>query len=201
MRHNPLSMLFRVVEFALLAVGAGCLGFYGGTELGIHRLRGEAMAAVNQMLVARDAPALALPSTSPDYTRVNSRLDIPRLHLSAPVISGDAGDSALDFAVEYLPMTPPPWLPGNSALAAHRDGLFRPLADIRTGDKIWLATAHGNFEYRVLRTVIVTPSDVWVLRSIPHVNLTLITCYPFVYVGHAPQRFIVQAEKVDLPNP
>jgi sortase A len=64
------------------------------------------------------------------------------------------------------------------------------------GDDIWLATSHGDFDYRVRRRLVVNPGDVWVLDALPHVNLTLITCFPFVYVGHAPQRFIVQAEKI-----
>ena len=64
------------------------------------------------------------------------------------------------------------------------------------GDDIWLATPHGDFHYRVRRTLVVNPGDVWVLDALPHVHLTLITCFPFIYVGHAPQRFIVQAEKI-----
>jgi sortase A len=112
---------------------------------------------------------------------------------------GDA-DDVLEYAIGYLPDTPPPWRPGNSVLAAHRDGVFRPLQDIRIGDDIRLTTQHGDFLYRVRRTLIVDPGDVWVLDPIPRVSLTLITCYPFVYVGHAPRRFIVQAEKLSSPR-
>jgi sortase A len=112
-----------------------------------------------------------------------------------------AGDDeeVLTSAIGYLRDTPPPWLPGNSALAAHRDRLFRPLERIRVGDDIWLATPYGDFEYRVRRTLVVEPTDLWVLDPLPAVGLTLITCFPFGYIGHAPHRFIVQAEKLWLP--
>ncbi len=99
----------------------------------------------------------------------------------------------------YLPDTPLPWQPGNSALAAHRDRLFRPLERIRVGDDIWLSTEHGDLQYEVSRTLIVNPNDVWVLNPSPDANLTLITCFPFSYVGHAPKRFIVQAKKIQTP--
>jgi sortase A len=114
--------------------------------------------------------------------------------MRAVVMEGD--ETVLQSAVEYLPDTPPPWQIGNGALAAHRDGIFRPLRGIRVGDDVLLATPRGDFHYRVRRTLIVNSGDVWVLDPLPHVNLTLITCFPFVYVGHAPQRFIVQAEKI-----
>ena len=67
---------------------------------------------------------------------------------------------------------------------------------IREGDAITLATTHGELRYRVLKTLIVDPKDIWVLKPLPNVSLTLITCYPFSFVGHAPHRFIVQAEKL-----
>jgi sortase A len=105
-------------------------------------------------------------------------------------------ENVLDASVGYLPDTPLPWTSGNSAFAAHRDRLFRPLKDIRTGDAIRLSTPHGELNYRVLKTMIVKPKDVWVLGPLPSVDLTLITCYPFYYVGSAPNRFVVQAEKV-----
>jgi sortase A len=79
--------------------------------------------------------------------------------------------------------------------AAHRDGLFRPLRSIRAGDEIALTTRHGSLQYRVRRTLVVGPRDVWVLGAVPHVDLTLVTCFPFSWVGRAPERFIVQAEK------
>ena len=178
----------RAIERTLLAVAIVCLSWYGWCTLDIRREQANAGAEVQRAL-GRGGDDIALPD------RVIGRLEIPRLRLSAPVKTGD-DDNVLDFSVGYLPDTPLPWMPGNSAFAAHRDRLFRPLEHIRTGDEIDLTTAHGRLRYRVLKAFVVNPRDVWVLDPIPRVNLTLITCFPFVYVGHAPHRFVVQAEKL-----
>jgi sortase A len=108
-------------------------------------------------------------------------------------------DEALSFAVAHLPETPAPWGRGNSVFTAHRDGLFRPLRGIRAGDEIALTTRHGSLRYRVRRTLVVGPHNVWVLGALPDVDLTLITCFPFAWVGHAPERFVVQAERMATP--
>ena len=122
-------------------------------------------------------------------------LEIPRLDVSVAVIQGD-DDAALRVAVGHLRDTPLPWEDGNSALAGHRDTFFRPLRDARVGDEIRLATRHGDFGYVVRRVSLVGPDAVWVLRRSEAVSLTLITCYPFDYVGPAPLRWVVQAERV-----
>jgi sortase A len=190
--------VLRALEFALLLTATICLSWYGWRMFEVDRGQSRAAAEIQDALRApssvnengRDiAPAI------PPIGGVIGQLEIPRLHLSAPVKSGENND-VLDFSVGYLPDTPLPWMPGNSAFAAHRDRLFRPLENIREGDEINLSTTHGNLRYRVLKTLIVNPNDVWVLDPIPKVSLTLITCYPFYYVGHAPRRFIVQAEKL-----
>lgn len=123
-------------------------------------------------------------------------LTIPRLGLSGVVVEGDS-DKVLDAAIGHLPDTPLPWHGGNSALAAHRDEIFRPLKDVKIGDVLKLETPHGTFEYRVRKTAIVMPQDVAVLDPGFIPVLTLISCYPFNYVGNAPKRFIVTAERVD----
>jgi LPXTG-site transpeptidase (sortase) family protein len=121
-------------------------------------------------------------------------LEIPRLKISSVVLSGE-NDAVLDVAIGHLTDTPVPWEPGNSAFAAHRDGLFRPLKGVRIGDEIRLRSAQGDFSYRVRETKIVNPDDLSVLAATPTQTLTLITCYPFNYVGSAPQRFVVHADK------
>jgi sortase A len=85
-------------------------------------------------------------------------------------------------------------------LAAHRDTIFRPLKGIRLGDVLRLKTPHGDFDYRVNETLIVKPEDVWVLDPTPRSTLTLISCWPFNYIGHAPERFIVRAERIPTVN-
>ena len=177
----------RVIERALLTAAIVCLSWYGWRMLEIHREQANATAKLQRTLGT--VGDIALPDG------LIGRLEIPRLRLSAPVKTGD-DDSVLDFSIGYLPDTPLPWTPGNSAFAAHRDRLFRPLEHIRNGDEIDLTTTHGRLRYRVLKAFVVSPREVWVLDPIPRVSLTLITCYPFVYVGHAPHRFVVQAEKL-----
>jgi sortase A len=123
------------------------------------------------------------------------KLEIARVGLSGVVVEGDRG-SVLDRAIGHLPETPLPWQRGNTVLAAHRDALFRPLKGIRSGDLLRLMTPYGDFEYRVRETLIVKPDDLWVLDTTLDSMLTLITCYPFVYIGHAPERFVVRADRI-----
>jgi len=122
-------------------------------------------------------------------------LEIVRIGLSGLVVEGD-DDAVLDRAIGHLPDTPLPWQTGNTALAAHRDALFRPLRDVRFGDVLRLTTPFGQYEYRVRETLIVKPEDVWVLDATAGSMLTLISCYPFAYIGHAPERFIVRADRI-----
>ena len=105
----------------------------------------------------------------------------------------------LRIAVGHLPDTPLPWEPGNSAVAAHRDGIFRPLENVRNGDRVIVRTSRGDFEYQVQNTQIVRPTDLSVLEPLGADALTLITCYPFSYIGSAPKRFIVHAIRTAGP--
>jgi sortase A len=121
-------------------------------------------------------------------------LEIPRLGLSSIVVEGDDA-TALLVGVGHLADTPLPWHDGNSVLAAHRDTFFRPLAGIRRNDVIRFSTADAEFEYVVTETMIVESTAVEVLDPTETAMLTLITCYPFDYIGPAPNRFIVRAER------
>ena len=187
----------RAVEYLLLTIALVCLSWFGWRMYSIDRAEVQLTEEIHKKL-GQDGRAGqdAIIPPGPPADGIIGEIEIPRLKLTAPVKTGD-DDSVLDFSVGYLPDTPLPWLAGNSAFAAHRDRLFKPLQNIREGDAIKLTTRHGDINYRVVKTMIVNPQDVWVLNAQPHVNLTLITCYPFTYVGHAPHRFIVQAEKLD----
>ncbi len=126
------------------------------------------------------------------------RVDIPRINLSAAIAEGD-DDKTLGKAVGHLPDTPMPWhRRGNVAFAAHRDGLFRKLEHVRIGDLVHVVTIRGEFQYRVTKTHIVEPNDLSVLKPTKTPTVTLITCYPFSFVGNAPRRFVVQAEMADV---
>ncbi len=99
-------------------------------------------------------------------------------------------------AAGHIPGTALPGQPGNVGIAGHRDRFFRPLRNIRRNDIITLTTLLGEYRYRVVSTKIVSPSDVGVLDPSVNEILTLVTCYPFYFVGSAPSRFIVRAERV-----
>lgn len=119
-------------------------------------------------------------------------LTIPRLGVSSLVVEG-AGERELRLGPGHMTGTSLPGEGGNIGIAGHRDSFFRPLRLIRRGDQIELSTTERAFHYHVVSTRIVSPEDVSVLRPNGTESLTLITCYPFHFVGAAPQRFIVRA--------
>jgi len=119
-------------------------------------------------------------------------LRIARLRLDVPVLPG-TDDVTLDRAVGHIDGTAAPDAGGNIGIAGHRDGFFRGLKDVTPGDLIELVTLRHTSVYRVEKTWIVDPADVSVLDPTPGPALTLVTCYPFYFVGSAPQRFIVRA--------
>jgi sortase A len=189
-------MLKDWVAWMLIAGGIILLG-----KVGLDAAR--AAAYQHQYRSALDNPSLPHASSNP--SRVPSAasigepigwLEIPRLRMSAAVVHGDT-DALLKTAIGHLPDTPLPWSEGNTALAGHRDTFFRPLRDVRPDDTVRLKTAYGEFQYRVRETFVVDPGEVWVLDPTPAAMLTLITCYPFDYIGNAPRRFIVRAERID----
>jgi LPXTG-site transpeptidase (sortase) family protein len=122
-----------------------------------------------------------------------ARIHAPTVKLSATVLEG-TDDATLNRAAGHIEDTPLPGQPGNAGIAGHRDRHFRPLRNVHAGDPIDVTTRAGVFHYRVSRTLIVGPEDVQVLDATPRPTLTLVTCYPFDFIGHAPKRFIVQAE-------
>ena len=139
------------------------------------------------------------PSDARKEARVNEvlgRLSVPRLGLSAMVREGDQ-ESTLTLALGHIPGTALPGEYGNVGVAGHRDRLFRGLRDIQANDEIRFDTLDGSYLYRVEKTEIVQPSDIGVLRAGGRRELTLVTCYPFYYVGSAPERFIVKARQVN----
>ena len=179
------SVLF---EWLLAGIGIGCLGFYAFETVEARRFQAE-----QAVEFARAARAYA--PVTVRAGRLLGMLDVPRLKLTAPVIEGD-DEATLKRAAGHLPDTALPWELGNTAIAGHRDGLFRPLKDIKVGDEIRFRSSRDEFRYRVTGTAIVEPDDVSVLQPRGAASLTLITCYPFYYVGNAPNRFIVRAERV-----
>ena len=119
-------------------------------------------------------------------------LRIPRLNLEVPVYDGTA-DAVLDLAAGRIEDTALPGTPGNVGIAAHRDGYFRVLKDIKEGDALVLDTPVATEQFRVQWIKITTPDDVSVIDPTPTPAVTLVGCYPFYHVGAAPKRFIVRA--------
>jgi len=123
------------------------------------------------------------------------RIEIPRLGVSVIVVEG-VDRLILRRSVGHIPGTALPGEAGNVGISGHRDTFFRPLRNIRRDDIITLTTLLGEYRYRVVFTKVVSPSDVGVLDPSGNEILTLVTCYPFYFVGGAPDRFIVRAERV-----
>jgi sortase A len=127
---------------------------------------------------------------------VIGEIQVPRLGLKAIVVQGDS-PANLKRAVGHLSKSALPGEWGNVALAGHRDTFFRTLRDIRLGDEIKFKTRERSFEYLVESIEVVAPTDIRVLESSTGHDLTLLTCFPFHYVGPAPNRFVVRAREVD----
>lgn len=182
---------------ALIVAGAAVLGVYWRNLRDAAQAQQRAKEWLKSASVRpatqgwAPAPAIAHPIHRGDPV---GELDIPRLHLSIIIFEGDDA-RILKLGGGHIPGTALPPLNGNIGIAAHRDTFFRPLRGIHQNDEITLRTPAGTFQYRVTQTEIVPPSNMHVLAPAPGRDLTLVTCYPFHYVGNAPQRFIVHARK------
>ncbi len=147
--------------------------------------------------VARPAPAGVKPSAPGDLI---GRIEIPRLGVRAIVVEGTS-DSCLRRAAGHIEGTALPGHLGNVGIAAHRDTFFRGLRKIRRDDIIKVTTLAGTYEYSVESIRIVEPDDVEVLGASAQPTLTLVTCFPFDYLGSAPHRFIVRARQIGEATP
>ncbi len=128
-----------------------------------------------------------------------ARLEAPSIKLAATVLEG-TDDRTLARGAGHIEETAFPGQPGNLGIAGHRDTTFRPVRRIKVGDPLVVTTPDHIYQYRVTKTFIVGPDDVYVLDPADHPTLTLVTCYPFEFIGHAPKRFIVSADLVKDEN-
>jgi sortase A len=153
----------------------------------------------------RDLPVPTGPSSLPGEglspSRISGpgawvgRLLAPTVDMSVTILEG-TDDSTLEYSAGHIENTALPGQSGNVGVAGHRDTLFRPVRNLHAGDPIDLATSTRTYHYRVTKTMVVDPTDVYVLDAGDHATLTLVTCYPFNFIGNAPKRFIVQADLV-----
>ena len=189
---------------ALLAGGALAFGWYAALELSMFRTQAAASRRLDdERKRSTESPQThslphALVIVPPRPGAPLGRIEIPRLHLSVMVLEG-AAPKTLRVAAGHINGTALPGTRGNIGIAAHRDTFFRPLCNLRRSDEIVITTSYGTFRYAVDAIEIVDPSDVQVLHQTADPQLTLVTCYPFTYVGSAPKRFIAHARLARLP--
>ena len=214
-KHRTLT-LWLMAERAAWACAVICLVGWGTVYLaGVAGARSEIerFSALQAAQSLQSSPALQAGSPdqslwSPERIRAWQEaltepapaplavLRIPRIQLEVAVLEG-TDEFVLNRAVGHIEGTAVPGTDGNSGIAGHRDGFFRGFKDIAIGDVVEIETLNGKEEYRIERTWIVSPEDVSVLDPTPTRSLTLVTCYPFYFIGSAPQRFIVRAVRAD----
>jgi len=181
----------RVSQYFFLVAGIAILGYcaYIWLDARVYQ-RNEELSFEE---IKRSAPPHVPGRPAPPLPHaVLGKIDIRQVGISAMIAEG-VDHGTLKRAVGHIPGTALPGEDGNIVLAAHRDTFFRPLRNIQRGDEIALTTWSGAYRYRVESIQIVGPDDVGVLSSTSLPTLTLVTCYPFYFVGSAPKRFIVRA--------
>jgi sortase A len=185
----------KTIDWLLLIIGVSCLGMYIVYTVQAHYYQHELDESFEYMV--RVPPPSAKPDVKASIPPLKEgdlvgRLEIPRLDVSVMVLEGVASRT-LRIAAGHIPGTAIPGNSGNIGIAAHRDSFFRGLSGIEPNDRIRFRTASKTIVYRVVSTQIVKPDDVSVLNPTDTDTLTLVTCYPFYYIGPAPKRFIVKA--------
>ena len=209
----------RQVEFLLLVAGVLMLAFYAASRVRSAALSNAELQRfkTQQRVLVTGPRGVALSTAAPDFSLWSEKrikeyqeslaaqfspaigiLRIPKINVEVPVLEG-TDDLILNRGVGHVNGTAYPGENGNVAIAGHRDGFFRGLKDLVVGDKIEMITLQQTETYVIDRITIVEPTDVSVLQPRPHSSLTLITCYPFYFIGSAPQRYIVQAFIKDSP--
>ena len=149
-------------------------------------------ATWSQIQGARELERPGFFTSAPRYGSVVAKLEIPRIHLSTIAFEGDT-ESIFARGAGHISGSALPGTSGNAVFAAHRDTFFRPLRSVRAGDVITVETPGDSKEYVVKSARVVDPDEVDVLRPTSESTLTLITCYPFRFIGPAPERFVVRA--------
>lgn len=195
--RKELQRILRWTHRTLLAAGVAVLGYCGFILGDAWMFQHRASERLEQRRVEGRAGGAADAGIPPAVGAdgLIGRIEIARIGLSAMVVEG-TDRATLRRAVGHISHTAMPGQAGNIGIAGHRDTYFRPLRDVVQADVVTLTTMRGEFRYRVVSTRIVGPSEISVLRATAVEVLTLVTCYPFFFVGSAPSRFIVRAERV-----
>jgi len=197
-REMPPTQIQRLLRWSqrlLFIAGTLALGYVGFTLLEARLYQVSAKRSLENQIQVEKEHNESEPKPAIKKGDVLGRVDIPRLGISVAVLQGTSS-RILRLGAGHIEGTPLPGEIGNSGIAGHRDTFFRDLKDIRTNDEIQLQTATGVFRYEVDWVKVVEPNDTTVLEpSTRGSTLTLVTCYPFYFVGSAPKRFVVRAHK------
>ena len=197
LRQKSLKRILRWTQGVLLAGAVSMLGYCGFVLMDAWVFQNGERRQLERLLTDQQmAPVTSRKNPPPpSASGLIGRMEIPRLGLSVIVIEGTNG-ATLRRAAGHIRGTALPGQSGNVGISGHRDTFFRPLRNIQRDDIITLTTLLGGYRYRVVSIKIVGPDDVEVLNPGVDETLTLVTCYPFYFVGPAPERFIVRAERV-----
>jgi sortase A len=194
---NPPARILYLIKLVTYGFGILTLAYVGWVLAGaaVYQYRSrEALTHLRGQYPNR-SPEGSGSMRAPALGSVLADLDIPRIGLSVMVTEG-TDESRLRLGAGHLVGSALPGEVGNVVVAAHRDTFFRSLRDIRAGDLVDLTSPEGTYHYRVEWTSVVSPTDTQALDSTPAAALTLVTCYPFSYIGPAPERFVVRASIV-----
>jgi sortase A len=201
----PLGRILKWTQGALFACAVLFLGYYEFALVDAWIFQRRESRDFDRLL--RDQRAASEGTPQPEFFAsltgapaaatdgLIGRIEIPRLFLSVVVVEG-IDKTTLRRGFGHIPGTALPGEPGNVGLAGHRDTFFRPLKDLRIKDAVQFSTLKGTFKYEVESLRVVEPDDVGVLAPSGKNMLTMVTCYPFYYVGPAPKRWIVTARQV-----
>ena len=205
-RHPRLAAALLVLERTAWTAGLVAVFVWAGVRFTGHwnAERDVALLAATAEAIQTSKPDMSLwsPQRIKAWEDTQQRavghvlavMRIPAIKLEVPILEG-TDDATLDRAAGHIAETALPGGPGNVGIAGHRDGFFRGLKDVKVGDRLEIQTTTATKRYRIDRIWIVKPDDVSVLGPRAKNTLTLITCYPFYYVGSAPKRFVVFAEQ------
>jgi sortase A len=181
-------------RYILLIAGILALLYVAITLIGARIYQINALSILDKEIQVENKQNAEQPVLAIIEGDVLGRIDIPRIGISVAILQGTTSRT-LRLGVGHINGTALPGEPGNIGIAGHRDTYFRALKDIREGDEIRLQTSTGIAKYVVDRIQITSPSNVGVLAPTANSSLTLVTCYPFYYIGAAPNRFIVHAHR------
>jgi sortase A len=183
----PAGIFIRFVQYVFFIAGVMALTYVGYIHVRAQIFQADQSQQLEQLAkLDQRVPLDGFPIAT---------VKVPRIGIETVVVQGDSA-KILSLAVGHIPGTALPGQPGNMVLAGHRDTFFRPLRNIRIGDRIEIETPKGSIDYQVESASVVFPTDLSVLRNSGGRELTLITCYPFSWIGSAPDRFVVRARQI-----